>query len=343
MSSNIPYGELFFSRTKDFLDIFMARQQNNSPQTIKAYRYSLTCFYIYVTEECGFNVLKFRFEDCTYELVLSYSQYLQETRNLSASTVNQRIAALKSYLKYVADGDISLMQVYLAISKVPLLRVPKRQHPVLEKEELQIFLNLPMDSKIGNRDRIILILLFDTAIRADELLNIELGDILLDVNFPSILIHGKGRKERTVSMNDRTAEHLRSYIRHYHSPDAPPGTPLFYTVIHGQMNRMSERNLERIVKKYGDQLRQQCPDAPESLYPHLMRRTRATGMYRDGVPLEMISAILGHSSTETTRIYAIPSPDQLRDAMEKGFPSSSDQEKLWAGRGEEIRRMFGLT
>ena len=74
----------------------------------------------------------------------------------------------------------------------------------------------------------------------------------------------------------------------------------------------------------------------------LFRRTRATGMYRDGVPLEMISVILGHASSETTKIYAIPSVEQMREALKKGQPENDAAEKLWVGREDELRKMFGL-
>lgn len=75
----------------------------------------------------------------------------------------------------------------------------------------------------------------------------------------------------------------------------------------------------------------------------LFRRTRASGLYRDGVPLEMIAAILGHSSSETTRIYAIPSVEQMREALKKGQVTNQTTEKLWEGKDDEIRRMFGLN
>ena len=328
MSKNPDFSELFFSKTKDFFDLFLSRQEKRSPETVKAYRKSLTFFYEYVTVEKSINVMKFRFADCTYEFVLSYSQYLQEQQKLANSTVNQRLAALKAYLKYVADGNIELLQIYIGIQKVPLLRISKLQRPILEKDALKLFLNKPTDTVKGNRDMVLLILLFDSAIRVSELSAITLGDILLDISAPSIMIHGKGKKERTIAMNPSTAEHIKNYIMHYHKTDSPPDTPLFYTVIHGKMNHMSERNIERIVKKYADLVRKEKPDIPDSVYPHMLRRSRASGLYRDGVPLEMISAILGHSNSETTKIYAIPSVEQLREALQKGQPEAEESEKL---------------
>lgn len=342
MSKNQRFGDLFFSKTKNFLDIFLGKQEKRSDKTIKAYRTSLTSFYTYVTAVKEIDVMDFRFDDCTYEFILGYSQYLQESKGLANSSVNQRLAAIKSYMKYVSDGDISLMQNYMAVNKVPLLRVPRLQRPVLEKDVLGAMLSMPKDTKAGRRDRVILILLFDSAIRVSELTGIVLGDLSMDVANPSILIHGKGKKMRSVVLNEKCAAHLKEYLIHYHRKDEPSDTPLFYTTIHGKMNHMSPRNVERIVKKYADLVRDKYPSIPDSVYPHMFRRTRATGLYRDGVPLEMIAAILGHSNTETTKRYAIPSAEQMREAMEKGEPEEESRH-LWEGKEDEIRKMFGLN
>ena len=226
MNSRPAFSELFFSKTKCFLEIFLPRQEQRSPETVKAYRISLAVFYSYVTDVKKINPMKFRFTDCTYELVLDYSQHLQEEKKMSNSSVNQRLAALKSYLRYAADGDIALVQVWLGVQKVPLLRLQKLQRPILGKNDLKIMLDTPEDSKCGNRDRAILILLFDSAARASELLGITLGDVLLNAEYPSIMVHGKGKKERSIIMNPSTANHLRYYMRHYHQPDEPMDTTI---------------------------------------------------------------------------------------------------------------------
>lgn len=299
MNKKPEFSELFFSKTKDFLELFLFRQEQRSKDTIRAYRISLSGFYIYVTEVRQLKVMNFCFTDCTYEFVLSYSQYLQEAKKLANSTVNQRLAAMKSYLKYVSDGNIALVQVYMGIRKVPFLKTPKLQQPVIEKEELGFLLNKPENTWIGNRDRMILILLFDSAARVSEISGIVLGDLSLDISHPSIIIHGK-------------------------------------------INHMSQRNIERIVKKYGDLVKKEHPTLPDRIYPHMLRRSRATGMYRDGIPIKMISVILGHANLETTKIYAIPSVEQLREALTKGQPENDTTEKLWNGKGDELRKRFGL-
>lgn len=342
MNRRKKFSDLFFSQTKDFLEVFLSRQEGRSMETVKAYRASLNCLFTYITAECGLDVANFGFSDCTYNFMLEYSQYLQEKRHVSNSIVNQRLAAVKSYLKYVSDGDAALAQVYLSAKKVPVLKIDRLQRPVIEKQDLNALLECPENTKIGRRDRMILILLFDSAIRVSELLNITIGDISLEAASPSILIHGKGKKQRTVTPSPKTVGHLREYIRSFHGTEAMPESFLFYTVIHGRTNRMSVRNVERIVDKYAGIVRAQSSSMPDNCYPHMMRRTRATGLYRDGVPIEMVSAILGHSNTETTKIYAAPSVEQLRENMQKGQTDDTYTEKLWEGREDEARKIFGL-
>lgn len=336
------FSDLFFSKTKDFLDIFLPKQNNRSSETIRAYRISLNAFYDYVTETAGIPAVSFCFSDCTYDFALGYSQFLREKKKLAASTVNQRLAALKTYLKYVADADFSMVQAYLAVKKVPLLRTEKLQRPIIEKDGLSALLAARPDTRIGNRDRMLLVMLFDTAVRISELLEIRIKDISLATSSPTILIHGKGKKQRVVSLNEKTILHLREYVVSFHGKNPSPDAYLFYTVIHGNRMKMSVRNAERIVKKYAGIARESIPDMPENCYPHMLRRSRASGLYRDGVPIEMIAAILGHSSSETTKIYAIPSVEQMKEALKIDQDETNRPEHLWEGNEDQIRKMFGL-
>lgn len=92
---------------------------------------------------------------------------------------------------------------------------------------------------------------------------------------------------------------------------------------------MSEANVERFLKKYAEQVREEYPDIPEHVHPHMLRRTRATGLYRDGVDLSIVSRFLGHAQLETTRIYATPSVEMMRRAIAKMPMTSLDEAPAW--------------
>ncbi|MBP3896270.1 MAG: tyrosine-type recombinase/integrase, partial [Mogibacterium sp.] len=111
------------------------------------------------------------------------------------------------------------------------------------------------------------------------------SDVQIDVEAPYLLVHGKGNKERTVPISKATIPLIRQYLLEFHDLDqlggkGAVGRPFIYTTMHGGQHRMSERNVERILKKYGDIVRKDHPDLPTTIYPHMLRRTRGTGLYR---------------------------------------------------------------
>jgi len=338
-------GSLFFSMTRDYLEKYIP-QNSDSEKTIQSYKDGLTIFRRYVRDEKNLSVGKFTFDDCTFEFVLDYRNWLLESQQRSPSTVNHRLAVIKSYLGYAAARNISLQQIQLNIKEVPFLKVPKQIRPIIEEEDaLKALLDAPPNTRIGVRDTMILSLLFDTAIRADELIHLDLRDINLKSEIPFVFIHGKGNKERAVPITEGTIKLVEAYVMEYHNKRKDYDHPFVYTVIHRETNRMSERNLERIVKKYADVARNAFPALPKC-YPHLLRRTRATGLYRDGVDIELIASTLGHASIQTTKDhYAFPSLEQKREVLEKGQAgtlSLPDEEQEWPDDDDELAYLCGL-
>ena len=339
--NTVPFKNLFFSRTNDFLNVYLAKQISRSNATISSYRKALLLFFRYITEIRHLNPSRFQFIDCTHAFMLEYSDYLQNVRKYKPASVNQRLAAIKSYVRYAADDNFDITQVWLNVMNVPLLKVPHHQRPIVENDALADMLDIPGTSKFAVRDRTVLIFMFDTAVRVAELVSITIGDLHLDIANPYVCIHGKGNKDRVVGISDKTKTHLDYYMDRFHTDIKDMDTPLFYTIIRGHLGQMSIRNVERIVEKYANVARIKHIDMPDTVYPHMLRRTRATDLYRDGVPLEMVSRILGHRFLDTTKIYASPSVEQLREKMNRG-KEHEPEEPLWKGNEDELARRFGL-
>lgn len=335
---------LFFSMTLDFLEIYLVKERDGSAHTRKSYKEALSIFRRYVSDEKQRSIKTFRFLDCTYDFVLDYRNWLYDVKNCSASTTNHRLAVLKSYIQYAAARDLAVQQAAFCVGEVPFLRVPRKLRPILSKDQLSELFMLPKNTHLGRRDLMILVLLFDTAVRVEELVKLKIENTILSVTEPYILVEGKGGKERTVALNSKTIALLKDYMEEFHTGNTHG--PLFYTVIKGEKGRMSTRNVERLVKKYADLLRSRTQGVPESVYPHMFRRTRASGLYQDGVDISLISKVLGHSSIETTKDhYAIPSLEQKKAAMEKGSSCEPgvQQEQMWPDDEDELARICGLT
>ena len=345
MRRKVLKDDLFFSMTWDYLRVFLPVQHRDSPRTAKSYEDGLTVFRRYVTDVCDIPMEQFRFEDLTYGFLLDYRIYLVK-KGYKANTVNHRLAVITAYMKYVATKKTALYQIYINISEVPYVAVPSRIREIIEdKETIKDLLSSPGPSAKGIRDQIILVLLYDTAIRADELLGLDFSDVNISADEPFIRVRGKGDKERIVALSEKVIPLLEQYISLFHKDQRKCFTPFIYTVIKGKTERMSERNLERIVKKYADIIRKEHPDLPERVYPHMLRRSRASGWYRDGIPIETIAVILGHSDAKTTRkSYASPSVEMLRKQMEAGIDAEPDilgEKTLWKD-DEELARLCGI-
>lgn len=334
------FSKLFFSKTREFLDGYLTKQCSRSPHTVKAYRDALTVFRRYVLSQ-GFSLKTFGFDDCTRDFLLDFIEYLQET-GYEKSSCNQRLAAIKAYVWYVADGDIAQQQTALMIARIPFLRNPEKERAVLSEECLKALLSAPGNRKIEIRDTAIMVVLYDSAIRLSELLSLKLPDVNLQRATPYLRVHGKGDKERIVSISDGTVKHLKHYIKLFHQTNTPDTEYLFYTVIHNRTNAMSPGNVERIINKYADKIRPEYPDLPKQVHPHMFRRTRATNLYQSDVELELVSRILGHASTQTTRIYAKPSLEMIKSAMDHSNPELNAEQPLWLDDEDELARICGL-
>lgn len=127
--------------------------------------------------------------------------------------------------------------------------------------------------------------------RAAEPVGATLGDLVVPSGAPvSVPARGKGRRERCIGPSGRADAHLRAYLDACHGEERDPSTPLSHTVVHGVMHAMSERNVERIVTKCGDVARKEHSGIQHT-YPHMVRRTRATTPYRDGVPIGRVPTL----------------------------------------------------
>ena len=334
--------KLFFSMTYEFLEIYMRVQLERSPATIESYRDALTVFRHYLRDQKNISLSSFEFVQCTRDLVLDFMEHLAAAGN-KPGTRNQRLAALKSYLWFAADKDISLQSIALSIGRVKACRNPKKEKPILDEDALRLLFDAPSNTKMGIRDKTIMILLYDSAARIDEILSLKKQDICLDSEAPSIHVTGKGQKERVIALTERSCRHLQQYLSIYHPENGPDTELLFYTIIKNNISKMSAANVERFLKKYAQQVRDVYPDIPDCVHPHMFRRTRATGLYRDGVDLAIVSRFLGHAQLETTRIYATPSVEMMRKAIENNSMGSSDEQPIWGDDTDKVMaKLCGL-
>ena len=122
---------------------------------------------------------------------------------------------------------------------------------------------------------------------------------------------------------------------------------MFYTVRHGIRGRMSDDNVARFINKYGESAKIECPEVPDNVHPHLLRKTRAMILYQAGMPLELLAQFLGHNDPMTSLVYARADNEMKRKAIESasavaGSVSPGANEATWDGNEEMVKRLLGL-
>ncbi len=308
----------FWRHVRKFLTVFLPNQRRLSQNTIFSYKYSLSLFCQFLKEQRGKKLEHVTYRDLTKDNVNDFLQWLLVSRTNSISTCNLRLTALKSFLRYAANDDISIVTVFMDIKKIQVMKDKKTKVEYLSKKGLKILVDQPNTKTTkGIRNKVMIIMLYDTATRINELLSLKLKDLNFSGRNPYISIRGKGNKLRYLPLMDKTLTHLRSYLKIFHpGNNANDGDRyLFYSMIHSTPCRLSTDTVALFLKKYGEAAAKACSDIPDRVHPHLVRHTRATHLYQDGMPLSYIAEFLGHASIDTTRIYASPNIEMMRDAL----------------------------
>jgi site-specific recombinase XerD len=342
MSNNCRTGTLFFSMTQEFLETYLPRQCGRSGHTVESYRDALSLFRRYVVGVLGVPMGSFTFAMCDRECVMEFMDHLAAKQS-KPGTRNQRLAVLKSYLSFAADKDITLQSVALSVNRIPEFRQARTERVVIPDEAMAAILRQPPETRMGIRDRTIMVMMYDSGARLAEILGLKISDVVLDGDNPYVRINGKGGKQRIVPISAKAIAHLKKYNLAYHGLGRPSTDLLFYTIIKGSVGPMSEGNVERFVKRYAHEARHSCPSVPENVHPHMFRRTRATQLYRNGVELPLVSRLLGHARLETTQIYASPSMKMLREAITSvETPEQRAERPIWEENETMLMKLSGL-
>jgi site-specific recombinase XerD len=343
MSKKKRSADLFWQYVRDYLTVNLLKIRGLSPRTVDSYRESLSMYCTFLKEKRAVAFSQASFELLTRESVTDFLTWLRTEKNCCVSTCNLRLSALKSFLKYCGETNIELYAVYQRVKGVPLTKTAKIPVGHMTNAAFKALLAQPnIRTGKGRRNRMIIMLMYDTGTRVQELVDLKLADLHLDEHDPFITVTGKGYKIRSIPLMDKTAAHLKAYLRRFHcEKGSRTGRPLFYSPRDGRPHALSTDAVAIMLKSYGKAARKECSEVPERVHPHLIRHTRATHLYRAGMPLSYIAEFLGHASVTTTTIYATPSIEMMRGALAKADPQAAAETALWR-QEESLKKLCGF-
>ena len=279
---------------QDFFEKHLTVERNASPNTVLAYRDSLKLFLRHAAERSGCSADKLELAALDVEVVRSFLSWLDKQRGSSPRTRNQRLAAIKAFARYTASIAPEYLERCRRIRELPPARFEHPEVKYLDDDEILQLIG-GIDPVAEPRDRALLLLLYNTGARVQEIVDLDLSDIHLDP-VPVVTLEGKGRKQRTCPLWARTVTALQAWLAERNTAD--PG-PLF---LNAQGRRLSRSGIAYILQKLVTRVGV-APRHATRVSPHVIRHTTAMHLLEAGVDITTIAAWLGHSQLDTTHGY----------------------------------------
>ena len=314
-----------YSFARDYLHGYLPTVRRLSGKTIEAYRISLECFLDYLTEAERLQRAEVDFEHFDRAHLKAWLAWMGQQRHYAPRTVTLRLTAVKTFLAYSACEDITLIALSQAAKTLKAPAAARAPIEYLTQDQTRALLAAHTGATArSRRNRMLLILLYETASRVSEITDLTLADLTLTTP-GHVTLTGKRNKTRTVPITAATIEHLRVYLAEFH-PDhtqLPASRPVFYSHHDGQPTKLSTDTVAAILKTAADTARGTvCPSIPGNIHCHMLRKTKAMDLYQHGIPLPIIMRLLGHENTSTTAaFYAFATLDMMRQAVNAATPA----------------------
>ncbi len=305
------------ARTLDgFFTDYLPRQRAMSAHTLHSYRDSLKLFLCFVAGE-GQDTSALTIEQLTVERTMAFLDHLEQYRKNTACTRNIRLSAIPSFFRYLGNRQPQCLDQVQRIISIPLKKTELREIEHFEFNEIQAVLNsIDRSTRDGRRDFTLLSLLFNTGARVSEIITLQACDLKLSPPV-SVLLHGKGRKDRTCPLWSETAKLLRELLEESKiQPDRPED--VFRNHCGTTLTRFGVRY---ILRKYVQKAAQRMASLKHKrLHPHSLRHSTAVHLLHSGVDLSTIAHWLGHASLNTTNKYLALDLESKREALAKVKP-----------------------
>ncbi len=326
-----------------FLNEYVPSHKTESAHTLKAYQDAIS-LYLQFLEENGIKASCFDASCFKRDRIEEWLHWLQDSRGNQPQTRNNRLASLRTFLKYLGHKEPRFLYLYQEASEIDRCRTQKRKVEGLSRPAVKALLDSPDQSRhMGRRDLVMMLMLYSTAARIDEILSMKVGQLILDSAKPSANIVGKGRKVRTLYLLPRTVAHLRKYLAEFHGENPDPDAYVFYSRNEGTHGKLNAASADKMIKKHAKRAHEKCREVPLNLHAHQLRHAKASHWLEDGMNIVQISFLLGHEQLQTTMVYLdITTEDEAKALATLEGDNSTKVEKKWKKKDGSLRNLCGL-
>lgn len=318
-----------------FLNNYLTNERGASNNTIKSYSYTFILFINYMRDQKKININKLSFMHVTRPVIIEFLNWLQNHRGCSDATRNQRLAAISSFIKYAEYMNPAGLFECHQILSIPVKKTERKIISYLTIEGVKLLLQQPNTGKgKGMRDLALLSLMYESAARVQEIIDLTPSALYLQSKPYRVLLHGKGNKYRPVPLPEKEVQILLRYMTQYDLLNRESTQkPLFSN---NQDQKMTRNGINNILVKYAKMAKAKEENLiPDNLSCHSIRHSKAMQLLESKVELIHIKDFLGHKSVITTEIYARVNPKYTFEAVKGAYKNiRTDEIPAWEGNNE---------
>lgn len=327
----------FPSLLQQFFVQRLMQQLNVSPRTITAYRDSFRLLFTFAETRLRKPPNQLTFDDLKAPFILEFLNHLESERHNSIRSRNARFAAIRSFMSYVALQEPATLAITQAVLAISMKRFEQPLVGFLSRSHMEAILAAPDAATwAGQRDRVMLAMLYNTGARVSEVTGMRVGDLLLEPG-PAIRIHGKGRKERSVPLWRTTVAQLKRWLLEY-----PRGEeqPLFPNRSGAALTRVGVS--ERLKLAVCTAAKQYPELKKRRVSPHIIRHSTAMHLLQAGVNITVIALWLGHESPTTTHQYVEADLKMKEQALKSLQPPKMTKPARYQPKDQLLAFLQGL-
>lgn len=300
-----------------FLNEYTPSQETHSACTLKSYHDAISLYLYFLETTKGIRPENLRGDCFCTDNIEEWLLWLMNTRSCSPDTCNNRLASLRTFLKYLGKKDITYLHLSQAASQIKRKKTYAKKVKGMSKEAITALLNAPdTTTSTGRRDIALMSVMYSTAARIDEVLSMKIDHLRLDAPKPCITVLGKGTKIRTLYLTPNAVSHLRSYLKEFHDDSPNPSSYVFYSRNLGPFGKMSQAAVNKRLKEHALKAHMHFPGVPLDIHAHQIRHAKASHWLEDGMNIVQISFLLGHAQLQTTMVYLDITTEQESKALE---------------------------
>jgi site-specific recombinase XerD len=293
----------------------MPHQRGYSPQTCDTYAISFKLLLEYAAKQTATRPSRLSIEQLDAPLIVDFLAHIEQERGNGATTRNLRLAAIRTFMRYVEHQVPSALAQVGRIEAIPVKRCDQKLVRHLTMDEVRAILDAPdLSTRSGLRDRAMIHLCFAGGLRVSELVGVLLESVTLG-RTPSVTVLGKGRKERCLPLWKETARDLRAWL----SVRGTVRTPELFVNADGAA--MTRSGFEYVLDKHARVAAEACPTLRgRTVSPHQLRHGCAVLMLQATRDIRKVALWLGHADIRTTEVYLRMDPSEKLEAVEAVVP-----------------------